>query len=89
MLGRRGLFEKNSPMRDVAWGVDVLAWRADVWIEFAFGRLGVTNAHASWLAQIGRSVLIVGRWRSREKRSIARVQGQSAASIELLQTKHI
>ncbi len=38
--------------------LSVLALRADVCLEFAFGHLGVTNAQASSLAQVGRSVLI-------------------------------
>ncbi len=42
----------------IVLGVHVKAWRAVVWIEFAFCRLGVTNAQASWLAQVGRGVLI-------------------------------
>ncbi len=29
-----------------------------VWIEFVFGRLGVMTTQASWLAQVGRGVLI-------------------------------
>ncbi len=31
-------------------GARVKAWRAAVWVEFAFSRLGVMNAQASWLA---------------------------------------
>ncbi len=46
--------------------------------------IGVTNAQASWLAQVEDGVH-VGRWRSREYRSIARVQGQAAASEPIFQ----
>ncbi len=38
--------------------LSVQLWRSAVWIGFAFGRLGVTYAQASWLAQVGRGVLI-------------------------------
>ncbi len=35
-----------------------VAWCAAVYLEFAFGRLGVTKGQASWLAKVGRGVLI-------------------------------
>ncbi len=39
-------------------GVRVQACHAAVWIEFAFGRLGVITTQTSWLAQAGGGVLI-------------------------------
>ncbi len=36
----------------------VLVLRADEWLELAFGRLDVTTAQASWLAQVGHGILI-------------------------------
>ncbi len=39
-------------------GVRVRVWPAAVWIEVTFGRLSVTSAQASWLAQAGRDGLI-------------------------------
>ncbi len=75
-------------------GVRVQAWHAAVWIEFAFGRLGVITTQASWLAQMGCGVLIDQRacWlmmyarESIEERSIARVQGkwQLAATTRMV-----
>ncbi len=39
-------------------GTIVQAWRAAVWVEVAVGHLGVTDAQASFLAQVERGVLI-------------------------------
>ncbi len=54
---------KRSRQNTAFWmilrgSVRVQACRAAVWIEFAFGRLGVMATQASWLAQVGRGVLV-------------------------------
>ncbi len=54
-----GQIRINEALRMMLYdGVRVLAWRTAVYQKLHFCRLGVTNAQASWLAQVGRGVLI-------------------------------
>ncbi len=107
-ISRYAMLKLELERRENVWGkvslandVCVQAWRAAAWIEFAFGRLGVTNGQASWLAHVGYGVLI-GQARMSlrgqtckagtllacilEERSIAGVWGKSVAGARLLQS---
>ncbi len=58
-------------------------------LEFAFGRLGGTTTHASWLARWTVAFWLararVAFWRAREQKLIARAQGLAAVCRRLLQ----
>ncbi len=59
LMRRENVLGKNTAhwtiFRDGVW---IQACRTAVWIDFAFGRLGLTKAQSSWLAQVGCGVLI-------------------------------
>ncbi len=61
MTARINDIEKFNRKNTTFWtvlrdGVRVLLWRVAVWLEWVFGRQNVTNAQASWLAQMGRGI---------------------------------
>ncbi len=60
------------------------AWRAEM-SQFAFGRLGVKTAHASWLAQLDSGILIGAGgtralWLARARVDFCRVREQDQAA---------
>ncbi len=56
-MAKDGLMKQENALEKLHDNVHVKASRAVVWIEFTFGRLGVTNSQEPWLAQVGRGDL--------------------------------